>query len=148
MKSGDRVQSSISLRRTGVDVGQVEHGTIVEYRKGRSYSVKTGFGREKHRTPDRALVHWDKGPEGWVDAEFVEEETDMLYDNPRRPPKKWFRDCVRGVRAGARRSGRSIRDPAAVCGAQWQRLSASRKRAAVRRSERRRNPYDYIPNPW
>lgn len=61
-----------------------------------------------------------------------------LNDNPGRPPKKWFSDCVAGVRAGARRTGRRVQDPSAVCGAQWQRLSAAQKRAAVRRHERRR----------
>lgn len=61
-------------------------------------------------------------------------------DNPRRPPKKWFRDCVRGVEASrrrARRTGRRVaRDPRAVCGAQWQKMSESERRAAVRRERR------------
>ncbi len=66
-----------------------------------------------------------------------------MESNPRRPPRQWFRDCVAGVEAGG-----SAYDPQAVCGAQWQRLSASQKRAAVRRHERRRNPYDRYANPW
>jgi hypothetical protein len=69
-------------------------------------------------------------------------------ENIRRPPRGWFRDCVAGVRSGARRGRRRVRDPAAVCGAQWQHLSASQKRAAVRRHERRSNPYALISNPW
>jgi len=57
-----------------------------------------------------------------------------MKTNPRRPPKKWMRDCIRG----AKRSG--ARDPGAVCGAQWYRkTSAKAKRAAVRR-ERKKNP--------
>lgn len=178
MKPGDRVRSLVSLYRTGVRVGAGEEGTILEVVKGKTIRIRTGFGVERQKTPSRIRVRWDNGEEGWFHEDVLEkigrisnsaiyarmftvvnavtavprhmaiEETDMLYDNPRRPPKKWFSDCVRGVRAGARRSGRRVRDPQAVCGAQWQRLSASKKRTAVRRSERRRNPYGYIPNPW
>ena len=84
-------------------------------------------GRRRHREPP------------------VERERTELETNPRRPPRDWFRDCVAGVEAGG-----SAYDPQAVCGAQWQRLSASQKRAAVRRHERRRrrNPYELLSNPW
>lgn len=50
-----------------------------------------------------------------------------LLENPRRPPKKWMRDCVRGA-------SRSARNPGAVCGALWyHKMSASERRAALRR---------------
>lgn len=53
--------------------------------------------------------------------------------NPRRPPKKWWRDCVRGVEE----SGSAV-DPESVCGALWYRkMSESQRRAATRRSEKR-----------
>ncbi len=59
----------------------------------------------------------------------------MARSNPRRPPKKWMRDCIRGVR---KRGG--VRDPAAVCGAEWyHKASAKAKRAALRR-EHKNNP--------
>jgi len=48
-------------------------------------------------------------------------------ENPRRPPKKWMRDCVRGA-------SRSARNPGAVCGALWyHKMSAAERRAALRR---------------
>lgn len=57
-----------------------------------------------------------------------------MTSNPRRPPKKWMRDCIRGVK---KRGG--VRDPGAVCGAQWyHKTSGKAKRAAVRR-ERKEN---------
>lgn len=69
----------------------------------------------------------------------------MARANPRRPPKKWMRDCIRG----AKRSG--ARDPGAVCGAQWyHKTSAKKKRAALRR-ERKKNPCPCTtgaPMPW
>jgi len=51
----------------------------------------------------------------------------VLQENPRRPPKAWFRRCVRGVE----RSGGAY-DPQAVCGAQWQRKSEAEKRRLSR----------------
>ena len=67
----------------------------------------------------------------------------MARPNPRRPPKKWMRDCVRG----AKRSG--ARDPGAVCGAQWyHKTSAKKKRAALRRERKRANPCAPCAMPW
>ena len=51
---------------------------------------------------------------------------------PRRPPKKWMRDCVRGV---SRHS--SVSDPGAVCGSLWyHKASSQSKRAALARERR------------
>ena len=51
---------------------------------------------------------------------------------PKRPTKKWFRNCVRGVK----KSGSSY-DPESVCGSLWHhKLSASAKRKIVKESER------------
>ena len=48
----------------------------------------------------------------------------------KRPPKRWFRSCVRKVRARGK-----ARDPAAVCGAQWyHKMSKKAKRKATNRS--------------
>ena len=61
----------------------------------------------------------------------------MARANPRRPPKKWMRDCIRGVK----RSKKKVRDPAAVCGAEWYHKASSKaKRAALRREHKRANP--------
>jgi hypothetical protein len=49
---------------------------------------------------------------------------------PRRPPKKWMRDCVAGA-------SRSARDPGAACGALWYRkMSPEAKRRALSREKR------------
>jgi hypothetical protein len=57
-------------------------------------------------------------------------EREPMQANPRRPPKKWMRDCVRGA-------GRSSRDPGAVCGALWyHKMSPSSKRAALARERK------------
>lgn len=58
------------------------------------------------------------------------EKLAMIEKNPRRPPKAWFDRCVRGVKAGG-----SAYDPQAVCGAQWQKMSDSQRRRAMRESE-------------
>ena len=53
-----------------------------------------------------------------------------MQTNPRRPPKKWMRDCVRGA-------SRSARNPGAACGALWyHKMSPSAKRAALARERR------------
>lgn len=46
----------------------------------------------------------------------------------KRPPKKWFRDCVREVSA----SGSAI-DPQSVCGATWYRKMGPKQRKAAKR---------------
>jgi hypothetical protein len=63
---------------------------------------------------------------------------------PRRPPKTWFDRCTRAVR---KRGGAT--DPKAVCGATWyHRMSPAERRAATRKSERRRrNPMARRRNP-
>jgi hypothetical protein len=53
--------------------------------------------------------------------------------NPRRPPKKWFDDCVAGVEASG-----SAADPYAVCGALWHRKMGPKAKAAALRAERSR----------
>lgn len=52
---------------------------------------------------------------------------------PRRPPKKWMRDCVRGAR-------KSADDPGAACGALWYHKMSPAQRAKALRKERRKNP--------
>ena len=53
---------------------------------------------------------------------------------PRRPPKKWMRDCVAGVTKNS-----PAYDPRAVCGSLWyHKLSPAQKAAAVRRERTRR----------
>ncbi len=55
-----------------------------------------------------------------------------------RPPKKWFGDCVKGVRKSGRKSGRPARDPQSICGALWYRkMSASGRQAALAREGKR-----------
>lgn len=50
----------------------------------------------------------------------------------KRPPKKWIKSCIRGVR----KSGYAD-DPGAVCGDVWyHKMSTSAKRKAVRESEK------------
>lgn len=54
--------------------------------------------------------------------------------NPRRPPKQWMRDCIKGT-------SKSAADPGAVCGALWYRkMSPSAKRAALARESKAENP--------
>lgn len=83
------------------------------------------------------------------DAEKYAEEITIgprpMQQNPRRPPKKWFRDCVRGAKHRARSTGRRARDPAAVCGALWYRkMTEAERRAAVRREHKMlENPTDF-----
>lgn len=50
---------------------------------------------------------------------------------PARPPKKWFRDCEKGVAKGG-----GARDPARVCGAVWSRKTSTEKKRAARKEER------------
>ena len=53
---------------------------------------------------------------------------------PTRPPKKWFRDCEKGVRE----SDSKTSDPKAVCGALWyHKMSKRSKKRATRKAERR-----------
>lgn len=53
---------------------------------------------------------------------------------PKRPPKKWFRSCVRGVK----KSG-SAYDPESVCGSVWyHKLDIKQKKEIIRRSEKRK----------
>lgn len=53
---------------------------------------------------------------------------------PRRPPKKWFRDCEGKV---ARKSPRAT-DPAAICGALWnKKMSTAAKRSALSKESTR-----------
>lgn len=54
---------------------------------------------------------------------------------PGRPPREWFRRCVEAVTAGAM-AGSGALDPAAVCGATWQRKSRGSQRAAIALEER------------
>ncbi len=60
----------------------------------------------------------------------------MARSNPRRPPKKWMRDCIKGVK----RSKKKVRDPGAVCGAQWYRKTSPKAKRAALRRERKKNP--------
>lgn len=53
--------------------------------------------------------------------------------NPRRPPKKWFDDCVSGVEASG-----SASDPYSVCGALWHRKMGKKAKAKALRAERSR----------
>jgi hypothetical protein len=80
---------------------------------------------------DGALVNvWQVGWSGQK-PEFVAQLEHMtrLRDNPRRPPKQWFRDCVRGVK----QSG-SAADPQSVCGALWyKKMSKAQRRATLKR---------------
>jgi len=58
-------------------------------------------------------------------------------DNPRRPPKQWMRDCVKGA-------SKSAADPGAVCGALWYRkMSPSAKRVALAREGKAENPQKF-----
>lgn len=59
-------------------------------------------------------------------------DTRSATPNPsrKRPPKKWMRACVKGVKAGG-----SAKDPGAVCGAQWyKKMSPKQRKAAKKRS--------------
>jgi len=51
----------------------------------------------------------------------------------KRPPKKWFRRCVRQVKE----KGGAI-DPKKVCGNVWSRKSEKEKRKTVRKEEKRK----------
>lgn len=52
----------------------------------------------------------------------------------KRPPKKWIKSCIRGVR----KSGYAD-DPGAVCGDVWyHKMTEYAKRKAVRESEKRK----------
>lgn len=54
-------------------------------------------------------------------------------ENPRRPPKKWMRDCIRGVKESG-----TAKNPGAVCGALWyHKMSPSQRHEALRRRESR-----------
>lgn len=51
---------------------------------------------------------------------------------PKRPPKRWWKSCVRGVE----KSGMAY-DPESVCGSVWyHKMSPAQKREAVRESEK------------
>lgn len=51
---------------------------------------------------------------------------------PKRPPKRWWKRCVRGVE----KSGAAY-DPQSVCGDLWHhKLTSVQKKKAVRKSER------------
>lgn len=55
-----------------------------------------------------------------------------MINIPKRPPKKWFKSCVRGVE----KSGVAY-DPQAVCGDLWyHKMSVVQKKEAVRESEK------------
>jgi hypothetical protein len=55
------------------------------------------------------------------------------FANPRRPPKKWWYDCVAGVRAGG-----SAMDPQRVCGSLWyHKMSEAQRQAVLRRESER-----------
>lgn len=50
----------------------------------------------------------------------------------KRPPKKWFKSCIKGVEESG-----YAEDPGAVCGDLWHhKMSTAQKRMAVRESER------------
>lgn len=56
--------------------------------------------------------------------------------NPRRPPRQWMRDCVRGVKESG-----SAANPGAVCGSLWyHKMSAAQRREALAREKVRDNP--------
>lgn len=60
-----------------------------------------------------------------------------FWQNPKNPPKKWWDDCVSGVKESG-----SAYDPQSVCGALWyKKMSPTQKRAATRKAE---NPSDAI----
>ena len=55
-----------------------------------------------------------------------------LWINPKNPPKKWWDDCVSGVKKSS-----SAYDPQSVCGALWyKKMSPTQKRAATRKAEK------------
>jgi hypothetical protein len=55
--------------------------------------------------------------------------------NPNRPPKKWWHDCVDGVKKSSRKSGRAY-SPQSVCGSLWyHKMSAAQRKAATKRHE-------------
>lgn len=58
---------------------------------------------------------------------------------PRRPTKKWWRECTSAVAS----SGSAV-DPSRVCGATWARKSASQKRATIARTERGSMPGHFV----
>lgn len=63
------------------------------------------------------------------DMAVVKSKDCPLSDNPKQPPKRWWRGCVRGVRDSG-----SGADPQRVCGDLWyNRLSASKRREILRR---------------
>ena len=50
---------------------------------------------------------------------------------PKQPPKKWWKDCTKGVEKRG-----DVRDPDAVCGALWyQKMTEKQRRAATRKHE-------------
>lgn len=53
---------------------------------------------------------------------------------PKRPPKKWFKDCIKGVKE----SGGAY-DPQAVCGSLWhQKMTDKERREVTREYERKK----------
>lgn len=50
---------------------------------------------------------------------------------PKRPPRKWMKDCVKGVQ-----QSEDVKDPNSVCGSLWyHKMSPADRRAAIRRHE-------------
>jgi hypothetical protein len=75
---------------------------------------------------------------------------------PRRPPSKWMKDCVRGVKRKSRRSRKSrkrVTNPQAVCGALWyHKMDDAGRKAALKRHEKTRRTsggvHDLEPGYW
>lgn len=89
---------------------------------------------EEHPDEELAAIE-DK-----TDALIRELEARQRRANPRRPPRAWWDDCIARVTAAGKLGRRRVREPRAVCGAAWWRLSPQRRAAIVRALERAKDP--------
>lgn len=93
------------MAAAAVSFGAYEHDVIAD---------ATGWAMD-----DRGEYAVRRSPRG--------KERYRMQSNPRRPPKKWMRDCVAGA-------SKSARDPGAVCGALWyHKMSPAQRRAALQK---------------
>ena len=67
--------------------------------------------------------------------ESAEARTVPMFKNPRRPPAAWWDGCIARVEAAAKATGTRVREPRAVCGAAWWKLSPQKRGAIVRKLE-------------
>jgi hypothetical protein len=112
----------------------VELYNIVE----RGRAVANGWYVARYANGTRRSTLRDFGRDERAAREFAKQwnAEHGMRDNPRRPPRLWMRDCVRGVRDSG-----SARDPGAVCGALWYRkMDAGQRRAALAREGVMDNP--------